>query len=234
MVALLLSVLPTLGTHNGAYTGVPAHVVPSSGMVALSSVSAARQPKQTPATPCRLLFSISSSAVTLCYRPQQIIRAERTLGVRPIRPVAAVSHLTHLSLIELRTVQFTGMMRPGQRLPPVTLLSDILTPRPAPVGDLSGCGIVSEICPPYVTVDEVTTLPISGTKILRDMSSLSPGPWEFLAAVPRRRHLTIHVTTDVSREVVRQIGFALVRSTRFSSQSQRVHDVPHPQRRRHP
>jgi len=213
MIALMIPFLAAPGPHNNVYAGSAAHVSPRSGSASALSVQAARQPKQRPATPCSGLFAISSSAVTTCYRPQQIIQAERTLGVRPIRPVTVVSHVTHVALVELRTVQFTGMMRPGQRLPPVTSLTYIFTQRPAPAVDLSGCGSVSPVCPPYVTVDEVTILPISGTVITRDMIPLTPGPWEFLAAVPGRKHLTIHVTTDLSREIVRQIGVAILRST---------------------
>ncbi len=213
MVALMIPFLATPGPHNHVDAGSAAPAVPRSGSASPLSMQAARQPKQRPAAPCHVFFAISSSAVTTCYRPQQIIQAERTLGVRPLRPVTAVSHLTHLALVELRTVQFTGMMRPGQRLPPATSLTYIFTQRPAPVVDLSGCGSVSPVCPPYVVVDEVTILPISGTVITRDISPLSDGPWEFLAAAPGRQYLTIHVTADLSREIVRQIDGAILRST---------------------
>ena len=82
IIALMIPFLATPGPHNNVYAGSATHVSPRSGSVSPLSVQAARQPKQRPATPCSGLLAISSSAVTTCYRPQQIIQAERTLGVR--------------------------------------------------------------------------------------------------------------------------------------------------------
>ena len=178
------------------------------------------QPKQEQADICPAIFPPSAAGAGACYLPAHIARAEQQLSVLPIRPVQTVQKIARLSLVYVETMRATGVVLTNQPFPPVIGVSYTFLTLPLPKGQMSYfCGTVSATCPPYVIVSEFTDWPMRGSRMIRNGSCRAPrepcGPWEFAAdVVVHKHHLTVQVTANAPRDVVRAIGMTLVQLAR--------------------